>query len=827
MITIRNYLGLFFITLATLMYEILLTRIFSVMMFYHFAFMAISVAMFGMTVGALIVYLFPNYFSQFEKTNALAFYSLLFAIAIVTSFLVQLSLPLISGATIVAIAVLVITYLITSIPFIFSGIVVSLSLTKYPSWVSKLYAADLIGAACGCMLLVYVLKITDGPTAVIIVGLLAGIGAWFFSWSINNQRIVNIYLLSCFILMVLSAVSVLSVWSQSPIFRLSWAKGIKEKPPLYEKWNSFSRIAVRPIKANRPFGWGLSSVYSLRQHEFNNLFLTIDSCAATVLTPFNGNLTDLEYLKYDISNLVHYIRPNSKVLIIGVGGGRDVLSALVFHQQSITGIEVNPNTLNAVNQRFGDYTGHLDRNSKVHLVADEARSYITRSSDKFDIIQASLIDTWAATAAGAFTLTENSLYTTEAWKTFLDHLTPTGVISFSRWYFLSNPGEMYRLVSLASTSLREFGIEHPQNHLVIVRSTSGADSLQVGTMLVSRSPFSNQDIANLEKVANNMHFQVIFSLKKSLDPVFEEIIFNEHGANFFDHFPLNLAAPTDDSPFFFNLLKFRHVFDHAESNINSSFNLVAIKLLLELLGITGVLALFGIILPLLIATRKTVIKEAMPFLVFFSAIGFGFILIEISQMQRLMVFLGNPTYALSVVLFTLLLSSGLGSWSIANVLNQKKIRLILVRMVNLLIVLSFFGIVTPDILTTFRGAGIFGRILVAVVILFPLGFFMGMPFPSGMKIASSQNEVLTPWFWGINGATSVVASVLAVVIAMASSITITFWCGVGCYIFALWSLSWQIIVMKRSSNIGVPQENAQSIDSKCYTSTVRKLGEDG
>src|SRR5205814_4045953 len=218
--------------------------------------------------------------------------------------------------------------------------------------------------------------------------------------------------------------------------------------------------------------------------------------AATVITKFDGNLNALEHLKYDVTALAHYLRRPTSVLVIGVGGGRDILTALVFGQRHVTGVEINPDILGVLTNRFRDYTGSLQTNPAVTLVHDEARSYIARSPEKYGIIQASLIDTWAATSAGAYVLTENGLYTKEAWMTFLDHLTPDGILTMSRWYYEAQPAETLRLTALAARSLMDMGVADPRRHIMIVRKQDSSEIGQysVATILVSKQPFSESDI---------------------------------------------------------------------------------------------------------------------------------------------------------------------------------------------------------------------------------------------------------------------------------------------------------------------------------------------
>ena len=795
MVKKSTYIGLFMVSLATLMYEILLTRIFSVTMWYHFAFMAISIAMFGMTVGAILVYLFPYYFTEQRAKYHLALSSLFFSISSVVCFLVHLVIPFIPRISIVCIFLIAFTYIVISIPFVLSGICMCLALTKFPQHVSKLYAADLAGAALGCIMLIWALDIIgDGPTVVIVIACLASTGALFFAAGVS-KKVMHIALACSFLLASFAIANAILVRDQRPLLKLIWVKGERDHQHLYQKWNSFSRIVVDKDLNRKSASPGLSPVCPY--HKINQLKMTIDAGAATVITAFNGNLDDLEYLKYDVTNLAHYIRQNSNVLVIGTGGGRDILSALVFKQKSVLGIEINKDIIEAVNKRFGDFSGHLDKNPKVTFVNDEARSYITRLKDKFDIIQMSLIDTWAATAAGAFVLAENSLYTVEAWKIFLEHLNPNGVLSVSRWAFPKLDAELYRLTSLAVASLRQLGIKTPRKHIVIVRRMIGKIKdapYGLGTILVSKSPFSDNDLNIIEQIANKMKFDVVLTPRFSLDSTFAAI---SSGKNLID-FPINIAPPTDDSPFFFYVLRIHNILNRSiwKQGIIGIIQMKAVFILATLLAIVIVLTFLSIIVPLIIKTGKASLKGAFTFLIFFSAIGLGFMLIEISQMQRLIIFLGHPIYGLSVVLFSLLLSSSLGSLSTQKISNSSMKSSVIIALTLLLLVLIIFGKLTPYAICMFQGSTISVRVLVAIAILFPLGLLMGMPFPVGIKLASVKAPSIIPWLWGINGATSVCASVLAVVIALASGISTSFWVGFLCYVIAFVTIIWAL-------NIGV------------------------
>jgi hypothetical protein len=790
-----TYAGLFLVTLATLMYEILLTRIFSVTMFYHFAFVAISIAMFGMTVGSLLVYLYPSFFALDRLKNQLTLFSILFAVSMVTGILTHLSMPIVIEWSGVVVYSLVVTYLMISLPFVFSGICVSLVLTRFPRQVSKLYAADLIGAATGCVLLVYLLGLTDGPSAVVVVACLACVAAVCFGAAGASSRLRYLAAGLGFLLAVFAYSNTMLGREQKAWLRVEWVKSYYQPTLLYEKWNSFSRVAVsgNPNDPEEPFGWGISPIYPAGR-KVSQMWLDIDGKANTVMTGLQGDHAPLNYLRYDLANAVHYIRSDASVLVVGSGGGRDVLSALLFDQRSVLAVEINEDIIKAVNQRYGDFTGHLDRNPKVHFVADEARSYIARSKDRYDIIQVSLIDTWAATAAGAYVLTENSLYTVEGWKIFLNHLNPSGVLTFSRWYFRDSPGEMYRLTSLASEALMQTGVTSPREHIIILRRMGAGKTVNgsygMGTMVVCKTPFSARDIDTLESLAQEMQFEIVLTPRLALDPNYVALTTGVDLDRFTANFPIDISPPTDNRPFFFHMLRARDVFKPRLWNQGSnSFNMVAVfvlgSLFLLVMGFTGLC----IFVPLVLTVRTVPLRLTWPHFLFFGVIGLGFMLVEISQMQRLVVFLGHPVYGLSVVLFALLLSSGLGSFTTRGIAEGRVRSGAIQRLTLLLGALVIFGLLTPRAMAAFQASTTLHRILVAAGLLFPLGLFMGMAFPLGMKLAARDSSDLTPWLWGINGAASVCASVVAVVIAMTAGISASFWTGFACYAIALFAFA--------------------------------------
>jgi SAM-dependent methyltransferase len=786
------YAGLFCVTLATLMHEILLTRIFSVTMWYHFAFMAISIAMFGMTLGAVVVFLRKGVAVPLHarlSTSALGY-----ALSLVVGFLIYLRIPFIGDSTPKSLLFLALSYVIISVPFVFGGITVALVLSSYQKQAGVLYGADLLGAAVGCVLLVTTLDVTDAGSAVFVVGAAAGVGAVCFAAGGKDTKRGGTALGLTVVLVALALWNDAATRRNDPIVRIIDTASKTQEDYRYVHWNSHSRVTVvgdpdHPSNAN---GWGLSDKTQAPQAKIRQLGMTIDTWAGTVITHFDGDTSKLWYLKDDVTNLAHHLRKNADVFVIGVGGGRDVLSALVFDQKSVTGVEVNRDVLGATTRVFGDFAGHIERHPKVTLRVDEARSYLTRLDRKFDIIQISLIDTWAATAAGAFVLTENSLYTVEGWTTFLNHLTPNGILSVSRWYYPTRPGETIRTASLAREALHRLGVANPAAHVLMVKAPraqglAGALGNGVSTILVSPTPFSADDIATLGQELSRLGFAFIATPSTAESEVYSTILggTDDEAKKFYASYSLDVSAPTDDRPFFFQMLRLRDVFRPlSESWLDpNKTNLEAIRLLVALLGIVSVLTVVCIGLPLAWKAKRSDLAGSGPWLGFFFAIGLGFMFVEISEMQRLMVLLGKPTYALSVVLFTLLVGSGSGSLASGRLIDGVGVppKRLLTAM---LAVLTVFGCATPFIVDALAASQTPVRIAAAATMLLPMGFVMGLPFPLGLRAAASRSE-LVPWLWGVNGAASVLCSVLATVVALGAGITASFWAGVVCYAGAL------------------------------------------
>jgi hypothetical protein len=389
-----TYVGIFLVTFSSLMLEIALTRIFSVTMWYHFAFVAISVALFGLTAGALLVHLLPDRFAPERVRDQLWRGALAYSVAVAVCFAIQLQIPFSPRLSVGGVLSVIATCAVISVPFVCSGVVVCLVLTRFPERVNRLYAVDLIGAGLGCIALLLLFSWFDGPSLVILIAAFAALGALAFAIDARHRAGVIAAALCALALGGFAVVNAQLQKDGDAPLHIVWVKEARDTEHTLERWNAFSRLTIDEDR-NDP--------------NVNTLGIVIDSTAGTGVRRFNGDLSTTDDLRNSVRNLPHYIRPDADVFVIGVGGGTDVLSALEFEQRSVTGVEINTDTVNLLSGELGDFAGHIDQDPAVNLVNDEARSYLARTDDRYDIIQISLIDTWAATGAGAFALTENSL----------------------------------------------------------------------------------------------------------------------------------------------------------------------------------------------------------------------------------------------------------------------------------------------------------------------------------------------------------------------------------------------------------------------------------
>jgi hypothetical protein len=756
------------------------------------AFFVISAAMFGMTAGAVLVYIRGDRFKADAFSADLAHSAAAFAVSIGLSLCAQVTLAPAMVLSVSTPIVFTEMALVMAMPFFFSGVAITLALTRSPLPVGRVYAVDLAGAGLGCLGVIGFLDLVDAPSAIILTGAVAAAAAALFAGSASGHGnwipqgfgvVLSRPLMIFLVMAALGAANGSTLHGIQPIVVKVAVEG-RDRSLVYEKWNSFSRVTVRSGGLRPPPLWGPSPKLP-PDMKVETKTVTIDGAAGTNMVRFDGDGAAIDFLVYDVTNLAYFVRHSGRAAIIGVGCGRDVLSAWKFGFRDITGVEINPILVRLLTRDdlFARFAG-LSALPGVRLIVDEARSWFTRTPETFDTIQMSMIDTWAATGAGAFTLTENGLYTVEAWSRFRSRLTERGLFTVSRWYSPGAVNETGRMVSLAVATLLESGVSHPEEHIFL------AASGQVATLIVSRAPLSAGDVATMVKTCDHYGYKILLAPgREAISEVLAHIR-NSESRQRLDRYTsgldLDLTPPTDDRPFFFNVLAFTkpHLifrFLNVYEGVGTG-NLVATLTLATIVLVSLGLVVVTIIVPLRSALHQVGRVLVAGGTAYFALLGFGFMLVEIALLQRLSVFLGHPMYSLSVVLFSLILFTGAGSF----LSERARLEASRLRLVTWSVLLGVYLLSVPQWLPIavvgFQSSSTIVRAGVSVAIIAPAGFLMGFGFPTGMRLVQAVDRRPTPWFWGINGGAGVLSSALAVALSIAFGIHVTLTLGALCYL---------------------------------------------
>ena len=499
-------------------------------------------------------------------------------------------------------------------------------------------------------------------------------------------------------------------------------------------------------------------------------------------------------MAYDVTTLADQLRQGGSTAIIGVGGGRDLMAADLFNFHRIVGIELNAGIYDLATRRFRSFA-NLDKIHGLEIHQDEGRSYLSRTSEKFDVIQASMVDTWAATSAGAMTLSENSLYTIDAWRIFYQHLNPGGMITFTRWNTELEKIQTSRIFALAWGTLISEGVSNPGEQIALVGSGP------VATILVSNQPLSSADLKQLSTISDRYGFKIFFAPDKApTDPDLKQVMATKTlgELSHLSRGMLDFSPVYDSSPFFFNSLRISRMHSTDLYEIlryrRWGGNLQALLFLLTFLVATVILLAIAILLPV---TRWAEVPIRWDYRVFggigyFVAIGLGFMLTEMAMMQQLSLFLGHPIYSLVVVLTSLTLSTGIGSLASEQLQLNSNAHGRAPAIVSAAMIVAYSLIVLP-LIHKYAYLALPYRVAMSLALVVPIGLALGFCFPVGLRwMTKLRRDDSLPWMWALNGAASVVAGFLAIIVSMEASITISVLVGAGLYLTAAMLLPWSL-----------------------------------
>jgi spermine/spermidine synthase len=792
----RHFAGVFLLSLATLLLELALTRVLSVSLWYHFGFLVISTALLGFGASGVTLALWTGLRERKNLDSALAVCGLAFSLTVVLSFRLMQAIPFEPFSVAVdhrQFLWMPAYFLVVALPFFCSGLAISLLLTRGSKEINRLYGYDLLGAGVGCGLVALVIPRFGGSGSVLVAAFAGALAAVCFA-SRSRRALTSVALVISAVLLVASFYGERVI----PI-HVSANKSRRSINAIYSAWNtmSFVQVVESPSDGKDPAtrvmfldaGTAATGIEDLRPD------------VRTVLAKQSGEANG-------DSAIAYLGKAHPKILIIGSGGGRQVLDGLKAGASSITAVEINSIINEIVASRMNDFWGNLYHQPEVHLVTDEGRSFVRRSSEKYDAIISVHTISNAAVASGALSLAENYVLTREAFEDYLDHLTPDGTIFFTRPEF-----QIPRLVSTAREVFTNRGMGSIANH-VLVYSTlrqmqSQARLAFVGGFLLKRSEFLPGELSEVRKAltvaapsgTGASALKILYAPdEKQPGSLYSRIIDAADFAEVQRTTDSQLEAATDDKPFFnqhmrWSRIRWKTIVDLFSQNRPLEARLaledrpIAEVTLLILLAQSIVVAGLCILLPLAVLDRRGLQTGGhWSWLAYFAALGLGFIMVEVALLQRFLLFLGQPIYTYAVVLAGLLIFTGVGSYA-AGKRNLELAQALKRALLGSLIVVLAMAVLTPIVFRICLGLNLPLRIVIALLLVAPLGFLLGMPFPLGLRLAMQRSSALGSWAWGVNGFFTVIGTVLALMLGMMIGFRMVLLLACVCYLAGLFAIS--------------------------------------
>jgi predicted membrane-bound spermidine synthase len=721
------YLGIFLVTLSGLMFEVGLTRIFSATIWYHFAFVAISVALLGWGLGGFALHLVRERITFTRDRVALL--TLLYGLSIPLALWLIVRVPFHPDR-------LAFYFAVSLLPFLLAGMALSMLFSIERHDMGRLYFADLAGASLGALSVTFLLSWLGGESAVLAVALAPVAAAFSFS---RRWRVATA-------LAFAAVVVAIAVNQRTGLFLIRDAptKGLYRHMAatpgsriVLTGWNAYSRI---------------DAVTGFPPPTLARLY--IDSDAWTNVNEWDGTLASAALLKdWDRAAAFKVAPARAQTLVIGPGGGSDVLVALGAGSEKVTAVEMNPLMLRFA-RSFGAKAGNLYDNPRVEVVLSEGRTFIRRTDRRFDVILMGFVDSWAAVASGGLSLSENHLYTVEAFRAYYDHLTPAGQIVILRW-----PVDIPRLVSNAVAML---GPADAGQRVAVLLQKRGSDPENPPqmTFILKKRPFSEGEKDTLAALAS---VQPVVVPDRHVDEPYASLFSGRKTfAQFVAEADTRVDPVYDDRPFFFARQK--------PWGLPDSMKRAFLRMLAPVLGLCVLLLMLG----------KPKGERVLPYagsITYFAFLGTGFIAIELALLQHLTLLLGHPIFTLSILLFTLLAAGGLGS----AFGGQRRLARVCLAVAAVALVYAF---ALPRVVPALLPLPLAARIAVAVLLLAPLGFLMGMPFPRGLSRTGQGPFPPPPFYWGLNGLFSVIGSVTTMVGAVLFGFTWALAGGAASYVVA-------------------------------------------
>ena len=791
------------ISASALAYEVLLMRLFSIIQWHHFASMMISLALLGYGVSGVFLALnrdrLTHHFPKVIIINLL-----LFSFSAPACFLLAQQIPFNPAELLwapVQWVYLCSIYLLLALPFFFAANSIGLSFYHYQEHLSSIYAADLVGAGVGSVGVIVLLFVIF-PVKILAVLMVTGLVATlivsryaFHALDVNTKRWSSVGIITgvaiAFALTGWMTLTVSPYKSQNQLLLIPGTQVIDQySSPL--GLISIVQSAYTPLR-HAP---GLSLNATTEPPEQLAVFTDADNM--TAITRYEGNPETVSYLDQTTSALPYHLKPLSSILILGAGTGSDILQANYHAIKHIDAVELNPQVIDLVKEKYADFAGHIYSSAQVNLHTGEARGYVSTTRKTYDLINISLLDAFGTSAAGLYSMSETYLYTEQAIQRYLQHVNANGYLSITRWIKIP-PRDEPKLLATVINALKQINAGQPGLQMVMIRSW------QTSTLIVKNGVISLEEIKRLKQFCNERSFDLVYYPGISEQEVnrfniqqqpylYQAAIalLGDKSQAFIDHYKFNIDPATDDRPYFFHFFKWQSLAEIL-SLLNSggvflleSGYLVLIAALLQAILASVLLIAF----PLWLWKSKLGITPGsgipLRMLTYFFCLGLAFLFIEIAFIQKFILILYHPLYAVTVVLSAFLLSAGAGS-QMSKKLSQSAAKSGIMLPVAVISVVSIcyslgFQSITDFLLET----GNISRYLFSILLIAPLGFCMGMPFPMALASISQTTPALIPWAWGINGCASVISAILATLIATQFGFTVLIFLALGLYCLAAW-----------------------------------------
>ncbi len=667
-------------------------------------------------------------------------------------------------------------YLILSIPFFFAANAIGLALIQFRLRLSRIYAADLVGAALGSLAIVLLLFVVFPTMALRLLSVLGIAAALLAAWEIElRSRRVSLMLLVLLLIPVLIPASLIQL-SASPYKDLSQTLRITGTRVVEQRSNPLGLISV--VESTKiPLRYAPELSLNALTEPPPQLGLFIDGNGPSAITQLAGEKANLDYLDFMTSSLPYHLKQTDTLLVMGAGGGTAVLQGLQLGAKQIDAVELNPQVIELVRERYGNYAGNLYKDERVQVINKEARAYLSANDKPYDLIQMPILDSFNASASGLFSLSEDYLYTIEAFKLYLKHLAPEGYLLINRWIKMP-PRDTLKVIATAIAALKEEGINDIAQRLVVIRGW------QTSAVLIKNGPFTSEELQAVRTFCLQRSFDVAYlpditadetnRFNNLIEPYYylgTKALLSNAAEQFIDHYKFKLTPATDDQPFFFQFFRWRSfkeilgLYGRGGAGLIDTGYLVSIATLAQ----AFLASLILILLPLSFYQRKKQQQQTVSrtrVLIYFTALGLGFLFIEIAFIQKLMLFLHHPLYAVAVSLTAFLLFAGLGCAYSDRFIHNNDQAASIVKPVSIILLLCLLYLLTLDtVFAMLLQLPDVVRILISIIVIAPLAFCMGMPFPKGLAQLGQHAPDLISWAWGINGCASVISAVLAGVIA--------------------------------------------------------------